>query len=119
MFCTVVVVWATGSRLSGSMPMAIEKVEPLPPPELAAGSSSKLHAPSSSPAATSAAKDLVLIDGFMASRLGYAITGRTSAKWQALGWPWSKRSTSSGSSSAQIGWALGQRVRKLQPDGGF
>ena len=41
-----------------------------------------------------------------------------SAKWQALGCPW-PRSTSAGSSSAQIGCAFQQRVRKRQPDGGF
>ena len=41
-----------------------------------------------------------------------------SAKWQALGCP-CPRSISAGSSSAQIGCAFQQRVRKRQPDGGF
>src|SRR2546423_15021257 len=41
-----------------------------------------------------------------------------SAKWQALGCPW-PRSTSAGSSSAQIGCAFQQRVRNLQPEGGL
>ena len=41
-----------------------------------------------------------------------------SAKWQALGWP-CPRSISAGSSSAQIGCAFQQRVRKRQPEGGF
>jgi hypothetical protein len=41
-----------------------------------------------------------------------------SAKWQAEGCP-CPRSFKTGSSSAQIGCAFQQRVRKRQPDGGF
>src|ERR1700754_2381492 len=59
MFCTVVVVWPAGSNVSGSMPTAIENDESASPPELAAGSCSKLHAPSRSPAATSATKGFI------------------------------------------------------------
>ena len=44
-------------------------------------------------------------------------TAATSAKWQATGWPW-PRSTSAGSSVAQMSWAFQHRVRKRQPDGG-
>ena len=42
----------------------------------------------------------------------------SSAKWQATGWPW-PRSTSAGSSSAQMSCAFQHRVRNRQPDGGF
>ena len=44
-------------------------------------------------------------------------TSRGLAKWQATGWS-VPRSTSSGSSIAQMSWAIQQRVRKRQPDGG-
>ena len=40
------------------------------------------------------------------------------AKWQATRWP-SPFGSSGGSTSAQIGCAIGQRVRKRQPLGGF
>src|SRR4051794_36811187 len=61
MFCTVVVVWPAGSRVSGSMPTAMEKVPPLSPLEDGASGSLTVQADSRMPSAAAAAKDLIRV----------------------------------------------------------
>src|SRR4028119_459554 len=61
MFCTVVVVCPAGSKVSGSMPTAIEKTRAPPSPSPAGASgSSTLQAPTSRASAAAAARDLLL-----------------------------------------------------------
>src|SRR4028119_1082066 len=61
MFCTVVVVCPAGSKVSGSMPTAIEKTRAPPSPSPAGASgSSTLQAPISRASAAAAARGLVL-----------------------------------------------------------
>src|SRR4028118_552857 len=61
MFCTVVVVCPAGSKVSGSMPTAMEKAPPPPSPSAAGASgSSTLQAATSRASAAAAATDLLL-----------------------------------------------------------
>src|SRR4051812_1193150 len=62
MFWTVVVVWPAGSKVSGSMPTAIENVEfapPLPSSDEGASGSLTLQAPAKAISAASAASSLI------------------------------------------------------------
>src|SRR3712207_4055579 len=89
MFCTVVVVCPAGSKVSGSMPTAMEKVPPPPPspPVAGASGSSTEQALSSSPRAAAAASDLTrdgrrrARDVFMVSR-----SDEVARNWTRSGW---------------------------------
>src|ERR687885_578668 len=100
MFCTVVVVWPAGSKVSGSMPTAMEKVESAPPfPPLSddgASGSLTLQALTRTVRAASTARDLLrgvrrrAAVVFMGSRFDEVAHNWTgSGRWDGSGgWSW-------------------------------